>query len=62
MYDSLYQVVGEKKFVASIKKYFEENKYKNATPDNLISAFESECGVELKSFFSSWIEGKVTIR
>lgn len=62
MCDSLYQVVGEKKFIASLKTYFEENKYKNATPDNLISAFESECGVELKSFFSSWIEGKVTIR
>ena len=62
MYDSLYHVVGEKKFLSSIKTYFENNKFKNATPNDLISAFESECDVELGNFFSSWLDGKVTIR
>lgn len=62
MFESLYQLVGKDKFIKSLKEYFENFKYKNATPDNLVSAFEKVCKQELNSFFNSWITGKVVIR
>ncbi|MBR6779344.1 MAG: M1 family metallopeptidase [Clostridia bacterium] len=62
MYDSLYNLVGEKKFVQSLKKYFENNKFKNTTPENLIMAFEEINDGDYHNFFSSWIDGKVVIR
>lgn len=62
MYESLYQLLGEKTFISGLQEYFSANKYKNATPDDLISAFESASNTALKNFFNSWIEGKVVIR
>ena len=62
MFESLYQLIGEKDFVAGLKNYFENNKYSNATPQNLINAFEQACKQNLDNFFSSWISGKVVIR
>ena len=62
MYESLYQLVGEKDFIKGLKIYFENNKYKNATPEDLIYSFEKSCGSDLNNFFSSWINGKVVIR
>ena len=62
MYESLYELIGEKKFCAGLKTYFENNKYKNVTPENLINAFEEASKQELSNFFDSWIKGKVVIR
>lgn len=62
MYESLMKLVGEKKFVKSLKVYFEDNKYTNATPEDLKFAFEKTCGVDLDNFFASWLNGKVVIR
>ena len=62
MFESLYQLVGKDKFIKSLKEYFENNKYKTATPDNLTSAFEKVCKQDLSTFFDSWIKGKVVIR
>lgn len=62
MYDSLYQLIGEKQFIKSLKTYFEENKFTNAKPEDLIGAFEKTTKQNLKGFFESWIAGKVVIR
>ncbi len=62
MYDSLYNLVGEKKFIKSLSTYFEENKFKNAKKENLISAFEKVCKMNLSGVFDSWLKGKVLIR
>ncbi len=62
MYESLYQLLGEKDFIKGLQIYFENNKYKNAIPDDLICSFEESCGNNLSNFFSSWLEGKVVIR
>ncbi len=62
MFDSLYNLVGEKKFVKSLKTYFDENKYTNATAKDLINAFEKTCKTDLTGFFDSWLNGKVIIR
>lgn len=62
MFESLNSVIGEKNFYSALKLYFENNKFKNATPEDLISAFEQTSKQELNNFFSSWINGKVVIR
>lgn len=61
IFDSLREVVGREKLLSGLKQYFESNKFKIATPDNLISAFEETTKMDLKNFFSSWIDGKVRI-
>lgn len=62
MFESLYQLIGEKDFCNSLKYYFENNKYSNATPQDLISAFEATTKQNLSNFFNSWTKGKVIIR
>ena len=62
MFESLYQLLGEKDFLKSLKTYFESNKFKNAYPEDLISAFEKTSNQSLSNFFNSWTSGKVIIR
>ncbi len=62
MFESLYQIVGKDKFIKSLQRYYEENKFSNTTPENLISAFENISNQDLSNFFDSWISGKVVIR
>lgn len=62
MFDSLYQLIGEKDFYNALRIYYNVNKYKNATPNDLISAFEQGSGTELDNFFSAWLNGKVQIK
>ena len=62
MFESLYQLIGEKDFINSLQTYFENNKFKNATPEDLIIAFEEASKQNLQNFFNSWIKGKVVIR
>ena len=62
MYESLYQLIGKDDFLSGLNIYFQENKYSNATPNDLINSFEKACGSDLENFFSSWINGKVVIR
>ncbi len=62
MYESLYQLIGEKDLIKGLQIYFENNKYTNTKPENLISAFNEACEQDLSNFFSSWLKGKVVIR
>lgn len=62
MFESLYSLVGEKDFINSLEAYYQQNKYTNATPEDLIACFELECDTDFSSFFSSWIDGKVVVR
>ncbi|MBE5739099.1 MAG: M1 family metallopeptidase [Clostridiales bacterium] len=61
LFDSLREILGDDKFSKGIQQYFTDNKYKISTPDQLISSFEKATGNNLREFFSSWIDGKVTI-
>ena len=61
MHDSLYEYLGEKKYLKCLKYYFSNNKYKFATPESLIVCFEKASGRNLESFFYSWFEDKVII-
>ncbi len=62
MYESLYHLIGEKDFINGLKFYYNNNKFKNVTKENLISAFETSSKEDLDNFFSSWQNGKVVIR
>lgn len=62
MYDSLYSLIGEKDFYKALRIYFKNNKFKNATKIDLISAFEEASEQNLSNFFDSWLNGKVVIR
>ncbi len=61
-FDNLNELVGDKKFEKSLKHYFNENCYRNASPNDMISAFEKVCKVNIKNFFDSWTTGKVVLQ
>jgi aminopeptidase N len=61
-FDNLREVVGDANFFKSLKEYFEQNKFKNATVDNLLFAFESVCKTSLEGLFNSWTQGLVVIQ
>ena len=62
MYESLYQLIGEKSFVKGLQIYFANNKFQNTKPEDLINAFNESGKQDLSNFFNSWIKGKVVIR
>jgi aminopeptidase N len=61
MFDTLRTTIGDKAFFDALKLYYRENKFKTATPADLISAFERTSKAKLGGFFSSWLEGKIII-
>ena len=61
LFDSLNEILGEKLFIKCLQNYFEEYKFQNVTPDNLISSFEKTSKRNLASYFSAWIEGEIIL-
>ena len=60
MFDYLRQSVGDKGFFEALKRYYDNYKFKNATPDDLIASFV-KTGKDTESFFYSFFNGKVII-
>lgn len=61
MFDSLKSMVGEKKVIAGLKKYYVDNKFKIATKNNFYSAFKSSCHQDLDNFFEGYLNGETII-
>lgn len=61
IFDSVRQIIGDKAFFEGLQKYFENNKFLIARPENLIAAFENSSGSDLDSLFDAWIKGKIII-
>ena len=61
MFDSIKDVLGKDKFIKCLQTYFEDNKFKIATPDSLIEVFCKGAKCNLRPVFESWINGKVKI-
>ena len=59
MFEALRNALGDENFFGGLKTYYEEYKFENAKPDDMIGCFEKASGRQLKSFFDSWLEGKV---
>ncbi|MBR0190416.1 MAG: M1 family metallopeptidase [Clostridia bacterium] len=60
MYDYLRQTVGDTKFFAGLKRFYDENAFKTATPESLVGAFE-RAGANSNGFFESFFDGTVII-
>lgn len=61
LFEDLNRVIGDKKFFQCMKEYFEENKYKIATADSLVGAFEKVTAVNYRSFIDGYLEGKIKL-
>lgn len=61
MYESLFALIGEKKFIKASQIYLKNNKFKNAKIEDLVEAFSVAAGSDMQSFFDSWLKGKVVI-
>ena len=61
MHDSLYELIGAKKYEKCLKTYYKENALKIARPENLIECFERVSSRNLETFFDSWLNGKVRV-
>jgi archaellum component FlaF (FlaF/FlaG flagellin family) len=60
MYDYLRTTIGDERFFTALKKYYKNYKFLNATPDDLVGAFE-KVGADSNGFFESFFDGKVII-
>ncbi len=61
IFDNIKELLGKDKFCKCLQTYFEDNKFKIATPDSLIEAFNKSSKCNLRDVFTSWINGKVKI-
>ncbi len=57
MFDTLRKSVGDKKFFAGLRRYFADNRYKIATPYDMVGSFE-KVGLDVAGFFDGFLEGK----
>ena len=62
MYDTLRTLYGEKKFNKAIKSYYDNNKFKIASGEELINCFEKKCNAKIRSIFDSFLLGKVLVK
>ncbi len=60
MYENLRTTVGDTLFFKALKRYYKENCFKNAKPEDLMGAFERS-GADTNGFFDSFFSGKVII-
>lgn len=61
MFDSLKNMVGENKVLAGLKKYYSDNKFKNATKQDFFNAFKFACHQDLDGFFEGFLDGSTII-
>lgn len=52
---NLIRTMGERKFFASLKKYFKKHRYGNTTSDDLWEALQENAKFDVKKFMNSWI-------
>ena len=59
MHDALRNILGTKLYIKCLKNYFEEYKFCNVIPQNMIDSFSKTANRDLNNFFNSWIDGNV---
>ena len=61
MFDSLKNMVGEKNVIAGLKKYYLDNKFKIASTESFLKAFEQACHKDLRNYFDGFLNGTTII-
>lgn len=61
MFDDIRNTVGTNAFNAGLKRYFTENKFKTAEPQNLIGAIEKASNRQISPLVESWLNGSVKL-
>ncbi|MGN1103717.1 MAG: M1 family aminopeptidase [Candidatus Coproplasma sp.] len=59
MFESLRTSMGDKKFFTALSDYFENNRFKLASPEELIAKLNKYCDVE--GLINGYLDGKVVI-
>lgn len=60
MHDYVRKSVGDELYFKGLKRYIEDNKFCNATPENLVGSFE-KVGADTNGVFKSFFDGSVII-
>ncbi len=60
MHDYVRKSIGDELYFKGLKRYIEDNKYKNATPGNLVGSFE-KIGADTNGVFESFFNGSVIL-
>lgn len=61
MYDSLYELIGEKKFLTALQNLKKDKQFQNIQPEDMIAYFQQSNRTNLENFFASWINGDVMV-
>ena len=56
--DRVNEVMGDKKFEAALRKYFDTCKLKLATKDDMLACFEKSYGANISNLFNTFINGR----
>lgn len=59
MYNALRELIGKNRFKRALETLYENYKFQNISPEQLISVFVKFGGREMESFFNNWLQGKV---
>lgn len=60
LFESLYNLLGEKKFLKCLAEYYSQNAFTVTTPQALINIFE-KTEPQSKTFFDAFIDGKIIV-
>ena len=60
MFDALRESIGDKHFLDGLKNYYKAQKFRLATPADMVGAFE-KTGVDVAGFFESFLLGKAIL-
>lgn len=58
MWHMLRRKIGDENFIAGMKRFYQDNKFKVASFDDMRKAVEAVSGVNLQSFFDQWVNRK----
>ncbi|MBN1620310.1 M1 family metallopeptidase [candidate division WOR-3 bacterium] len=56
-YRMLRELTGDSLFFLSMKNFYSEFLWKNASSEDLLNTFETNCAMELSYFFEQWLKG-----
>lgn len=61
LFDAVREQIGDSAFCQSLKYYYETNKFKVATKDHLIAAFQKHTTKDVEGLINSWVNGDFSL-